>query len=191
MNIPKDLLTYSRNRVLRRVIPFAVLLIAYITAMLLWRDIFFLTDDKAVHISCSVLIIAFLFVFTGVPHKLIDRTYCGTVKKVDIVTSADNDTMPKYTREHLYLKNTVYLTVELSNGKTMYKKAYSGRVSYGQQKLQTYQVGDTVFHLYGTDAVIVLPNPNDTEVHCAVCDTSNSVEKTHCRNCNHSLVKKI
>ena len=48
-----------------------------------------------------------------------------------------------------------------------------------------------VFHLYGTNVTIGLPDSADTSVQCSVCGTSNNINDDKCRDCGHSLVKRI
>ena len=90
----------------------------------------------------------------------------------------------------LYLKNTIYLSVEQPNGKLIYKKAYSGKARL-QQNINAYNEGDLVFHLYGTNTVVVLPEANDGSVHCSVCGFSNNISNDKCRDCGYSLIKHI
>ena len=139
---------------------------------------------------CYIIVMLVPFAVTGVPHKLIDRTYYGTVRKVDIVTTTDNDSSIKPTRENMYIKNTVYLSIERTNGKLIYKKAYSGNAK-SQQNLNKYCEGDSVFHLYGTNTVVVLPDPNAETVHCVVCGASNNIADNKCRDCGYSLIKNV
>ena len=188
--LPKDLQIYCRNRILKRVIPCIILISVFATVLTLWGNVIFNTDNKAFQASCYIVVMLIPFAITGVPHKLIDSTYYGTVKKVDIVTTTDNDSSVKPTREYLYLKNTIYLSVEQPNGKLIYKKAYSGKARL-QQNINAYNEGDLVFHLYGTNNVVVLPDANDSSVNCSVCGSSNSIENDKCRNCGHSLIKHI
>ena len=190
MRLPKDLSAYCKKRILIRLISCIALLCGFSAILILWGDILINTDILEFKISCYIVIMLIPFAMTGVPSKLIDTTYYGRITKVDIVTTTDNDCSFKPTREHLYLKNTIYLHIEKNNGKIAYKKVYSGKARL-QQNLNTYQVGDTVFHLYGTKYVIVLPQATDTTVNCPVCGSSNSIEDTMCRQCNHSLIKKI
>ncbi len=190
MTLPKDLQIYCRNRILKRVIPCIILISVFATILALWGNVIFNTDNKAFQASCYIVVMLISFVITGVPHKLIDSTYYGSVKKVDIVTTTDNDSSVKPTREHLYLKNTIYLTIERPDGKLIYKKAYSGKARL-QQNINKYNEGDLVFHLYGTNAVVVLPESNDGTIHCVVCGSSNNIADDKCRDCGHSLIKHI
>ena len=190
MTLPKDLQIYCRNRILKRVIPCIILISVFATILALWGSVIFNTDNKAFQASCYVVVMFIPFVITGVPHKLIDSTYYGTVKKVDIVTTMDNDSAVKPTREHLYLKNTIYLSIEQPDGKLIYKKAYSGKARL-QQNINVYNEGDWVFHLYGSNHVVVLPDANDSSVYCSVCASSNNIENNICRDCGHTLIKHI
>lgn len=189
MILQKDLQKYCRKRILKRVIPCIILVFVLATTLILWGNVIFNTDNKAFRASCYTVVMLIPLVITGVPHKLIDSTYYGTIKKVDVITTTDNDSSVKPTREHLYLKNAIYLSIEQPDGKLIYKKAYSGKARL-QQNINTYKEGDLVFHLYGTNTVVVLPDANDSFVHCAVCGSSNNIENDQCRNCRHSLVKR-
>ena len=190
MILPKDLKTYCRKSFLKRVIPCIILASVFATVLILWGNIIFSTDNKSFQALCYILVMLVPFAVTGVPHKLIDSTYYGTVKKVDVITTEDSNSSVKPTREQMYLKNTVYLSIERPDGKLIYKKVYSGKAQL-QLHINTYNEGDLVFHLYGSDSVIILPKPNDSTVHCAVCGYSNSIENDKCRNCNHSLIKRF
>ena len=190
MTLPKDLKTYCRNRILKRVIPCIILISVFAAILILWGNVIFNTDNKVFQISCYIVFMLVPFVITGVPHKLIDSTYYGTVKKVDIVTTTDNSSSVKPTLEHLYVKNTIYLSIEKPNGKLIQKKVYSGKAGL-QQNINTYHEGDTVFHLYGTNTVVILPKATDNTVSCAVCGSSNNIGDEKCRDCNHSLIKVI
>lgn len=190
MTLPKDLQTYRRNRILKRVIPCIILISVFATVLTFGGNVIFNTDNKAFQAFCYIVVMLIPFAITGVPHKLIDSTYYGTIKKVDIVTTTDNDSSVKPTREHLYLKNTIYLSIEQPNGKLIYKKAYSGKARL-QQNINAYNEGDLVFHLYGTNTVVVLPNSNDTRVCCCVCGDDNKITDCTCRSCGHSLIKPL
>ena len=190
MNLPKDLQAYCRKRILSRVIPCILLIFVFATVLTLWGNVIFKTDNQAAQVTCYIVVMLLPFVITGVPHKLIDSTYCGTVTKVDIVTTMDSESAMKPRREQLHSRNTIYLRIEQPNGKLIYKKVYSGKAEL-QQNINTYNQGDLVFHLYKTNIVAILPNPNDDAVHCVVCGCSNRIENDHCHTCGHSLIKRI
>ncbi len=190
MILPKDLQKYCRKIILKRVIPCIVLISVFVTILALWGNNIFNIDNKYIQISCYIVVMLIPFVITGVPKKLIDSTYYGTIKKVDIVTTMDNDSSVKPTSEHIHLKDTIYLSIERPDGKLIYKKAYGCKARL-QQKLNKYCEGDSVFHLYGTNTVVVLPDSTDNTVLCAVCGSSNNIEDDKCRDCGYSLIKNF
>ena len=189
ITLPKDLKKYVIVRILNRILPCTLIFIVLGGILIEWGDVIFKTDNASFQHSCYVVVMILPFVLTGVPHKLVDRTYHGIVTKVDVVTTFDNKSSVKPTREGIYTKNIIFLTVLLDNGKTVRKKVYEGGTKTGQH-LSTYNEGDTVFHLYGTNITIVLPDNTDTNVQCAVCGASNEKNIDKCRICEHTLIKK-
>lgn len=191
MNLPKDLKAYCKKRVLRRVLPCILMFVAFGLILLEWGTVIFATQNKIYMISCYVVVMILPFVLTGIPHKLIDKTYYGTVTKVDVVTALSCNSVVKVGGDMMwYTKNTIFLTLLLENGKSMRTKVYEGKTKLGQH-LNSYNEGDKVFHLYGTNVTIVLPDSADTSVQCSVCGTSNNINDDKCRDCGHSLVKRI
>ena len=190
MTLPKDLQNYCRRRIWKRVLPCLILIYVFATILFLWGNVIFNTDNKAFQTSCYIVVMLIPFAVTGVPHKLVDSTYYGRIKKVDIVTSTDVDSSIRPIRESLYFKNNIHLVIERSDGKFIYKKAYSGKARL-RNNINTFNEGDSVFHLYGTDTVVILPEANDTIVHCAVCGSANDVKNNKCRDCGHTLIKRI
>ena len=190
MILPKDLQTYCRKRILKRVVPCIILVSLFATILIIWGDVIFNTDNKSFQNSCYIITMLLPFVITGVPYKLLDSTYYGTIRKINIVATIDNDSSVKPTREHLYWRNTVYLSVERPDGKLLYRKAHSVKAEE-MQNVNTYKEGDSVFHLYGTNIVVVLPDSNNGTIQCSVCGSSNNIENDKCRDCGHSLVKRI
>ena len=190
INIPEDVKKYQRNVILKRVIPCCVLLILLGSMIYFFEKTIHPIENHSFYVSFYIIIMLLPFAITGVPFKLFDKTYYGVIEKVDIVTAVDNSSSVKPTREHLYEKNTIYLTIITESGKRLYKKAYSGNAKF-QQYLEQYKESDTVYHLYGTNNVIVLPKSSESHIQCAVCGDSNDTNNTVCRNCGHTLIKNI
>lgn len=186
--ISTELKKHTRNTVLKRIVPCVILLIAFIVLLLLFGSTICNTDNKVFQVSFYVVVMLVPFVVTGVPFKLIDKTYEGIVESVNIKTTVDSGSSVKPSREQLYKKNTIYLTVKLPNGKVCTKKVYEGKADLNQH-LETYKKGDRVFHLYGSKYTVVLPKANDIEVQCAICGERNKIEDDICRSCNNSLYK--
>lgn len=157
-------------------------------ALYVWGDRLFHSMGSEMRISFYVLFLLLPFLISGVPFRMIDKSYRGTVVKVKVETTVDNASAAKPTREHLYPKNTVFLLIRRDDGKTILKKVYEGKAN-SQEILETYKEGDAVFHLYGTKHIGVIPKASDAQVSCAVCANTNSIENETCRTCGHSLIK--
>ncbi|MBQ5842544.1 MAG: hypothetical protein IIW63_05270 [Clostridia bacterium] len=189
---PKDIQKYCVNKVLKRIIPCVLMFAVLLVAIILWGDILIPLDSEYVGLKrfCYLVILSIPFIVTRVPIALFDRTYCGTVKKVDIETTPETYHPAEPTLETVYMKNTIYLSIETPNGKKMRKKVYTGRANDAQH-LSTFKEGDKVFHLCETKHTIILPTLSSTHCTCAVCGSVNEISNAVCYQCKHTLVKEF
>ena len=185
---PKDFKQYVRRKILFRVIPCGILLLTLWILLALFGGRLFRTDNTIFRVSCYLVTMILPFAITGVPFRLLDRTYWGTVEEVRIETTLESTSAVKPSVESLYRKNTVYLTVLLPNGKYMDRKVCEGRAEHGTN-LEAYQKGEHVFHLYGSRYTVVLPRGHNGPAPCAVCGDQNDATDRCCRSCGHTLVK--
>ncbi|MBQ8862060.1 MAG: hypothetical protein IJ021_04890 [Clostridia bacterium] len=194
MKLPKDLEKRVRKTIWQKsktcVLWFAALLILII----FFGDVVFPTKYMGMKIIGYILVLALPFIFTKFPFNLIDETYCGTIEHVEIKTSVVNEFLSTSFRggfggaKGSYKINTLYLHIVTPEGERIRRKVFSGKTDQGQF-LDTYHAGDEVFHLYGTDTVVVLPTEADEHVACAVCGSVNEKENDFCRECGCTLVK--
>lgn len=183
--LPQDLKKYTRNFILKKLLVLAALLAVFGTILFFLGGRIFNFDNSGLKILCYIVTLLIPFRISGVPAKLIDSTWRGQITDINVDLTTDSDSPSKPTRETLYTKRTVYLTVVTPEGKTVRHKVYSGPddVSGG------WHVGDSVFHLYGTDKVVVLPDGKSDTVTCPVCGSSESAHAEHCTGCGHTLIK--
>lgn len=183
--LPRDLKSYTRNFILKKLLVLAALLAVFGTILFFLGGRIFNFDNVGLKILCYIITLLIPFRISGVPAKLIDSTWRGQITDINVDLTTDSDSPSKPTRETLYTKRTVYLTVVTPEGKTVRHKVYSGPddVSGG------WHVGDSVFHLYGTDKVVVLPDGKSDTVACPVCGSSESAHAEHCTGCGHTLIK--
>lgn len=186
--LPKDLRQYSVRRALFRIIPCGILLLVFGIVLALFGERVFNTENQMFRVSCYAVTMLLPFAVTGVPFRLLDRTYWGTVDEVQVKTTAESVSSVKPSLESLYQKNTVYVTVRLPNGKRIHKKVCEGRAEH-TANFESYHKDDRVFHLYGTRYTVVLPKETDSLVQCAVCGDQNATTEECCRNCGHTLIK--
>ena len=186
---PDNFKKFIRRQVLKRVVPCAVLFCGLALILAFFGKDLFPTDSTIAHYFFYLIVLLIPFVVTGVPFKLIDRSYLGTVEKVDVETTYDNSEPLKPNIVYLYAKNTIYLSIRLKNGKMLHKKVYEGKEKY-QQHLEIYQVGDLVFHLYGSSYTVVIPANPIKQAQCPICGDWNDKTDDTCRNCGAQLLTK-
>ena len=163
----------------------AALLAVFGTILFFLGERIFNFDNVGLKILCYIITLLIPFRISGVPAKLIDSTWRGQVTDINVDLTTDSDSPSKPTRETLYTKRTVYLTVVTPEGKTVRHKVYSGPDDVSV----VWHIGDSVFHLYGTDKVVVLPDGKSDTVACPVCGSSESAHAEHCTGCGHTLIK--
>ena len=165
------------------------MLIVFAVALIFWGDVILPIQKEPVKTILYVAVMLVPFAVTGVPYKMLDRTYRGTVQKVEVTTTVDNAYHGRPTRESLYYKNTVYLHVTQEDGVVIRQKV-SEKDARAAQNLEAYKAGDKVFHLYGSTQTIVLPEEKDELVQCAICGEANYKNESHCKLCDHTLILK-
>ena len=201
--IPKDLKRFSVKCVLKRVIPCILGEIVLGIILFLWGDRIFMTDITEFKISCYIVVMCIPFVLTGVPFELFDRTFFGKVNKVKVESELTSTGVSAV--EMRGSKVTFYAILQITdeNGNIFDRKVkldnldsernkdIFGKKLSGNGVDVSFKAGDGVFHLFGTNNLVVLPEASDTTVKCAVCGRINPVENNECSKCGHTLVKEL
>ena len=187
LRLPRDLRGHVRRAVIKKVAPCVLLLIAFGGAMYFYGERIFALVPPAVRVGAYVLAMLLPFVITRVPFCLFDRTFVGKVKHVHVQN--EYVAIKGLAGSNLHISRTlatfVYLTLDLPDGKEKrIKTVQSGFI-------EEFKPGDTVFHLYGTNHTIVLPEMAGDHVECPVCGDDNRAELTACHSCGHTLIKSM
>ena len=187
LRLPRDLRGHVRRAVIKKITPCVLLLIAFGGAMSLFGERIFELVPPAVRVGAYVLAMLLPFVITRVPFCLFDRTFVGKVKHVHVQN--EYVAVKGLAGSNLHISRTlatfVYLSLDLPDGKEKrIKTVQSGFV-------EEFKPGDTVFHLYGTNHTIVLPEMAGDHVECPVCGDDNRAELTACHSCGHTLIKSM
>ena len=194
IELPEDLVDYSVNYKKRRILLLICLLVAYAVFVLLtYKSAMssrYISQYPIIGYIMYAALLILPFYFSGVPHKMFDETYFGTVMKIEIKTTMDSTIPFRPAREYRYRKNTIYLTVDVGNGETIRKAVYAGNAKLGQN-LETYNAGDRVLHLCHSKYTVKLPKPNETTVQCPVCGITNDTSADTCHTCGHALPIKL
>lgn len=187
--LPADLRGVARRAVLRRVIPCVLLEAGLVVLMLLVGDDLFgdTPMPAAVIYGLYTLLLVVPPLVTGVPLKMRDKTWCGTVKEVKTADGvAFEYAVARGGKRYDTLVTT--MTVRTPDGETLQRTVtHAGR--HAQLKSEGYRVGDRVFHLYGSPYTVVIPEKQSDICRCAVCGGTNLFEESHCHDCGHTLVR--
>ncbi len=199
--LPYSLKRKRRNLILCRIALCVVLFSVFLFVILACGDKLFSVPEKyEVTRSLIYLLVLLLpFVITGVPIKLIDRSWSGTVAAVDVKESvgAYKRSLGRY---GIYTKHDLVLRITKDDGHEIEYTALSLGVKYkpsqefsevGKIEYHTseYRVGDRVHKYYGFK-YLYISNRNDQDgKHCIVCGSNNNIEHKKCWSCNSELVK--
>ena len=188
--LPKDLQKFILTKILKRCIPCAIILFAVIAVLFLFGDTLLGEENNIFKQTCIIIAVIIPFYVCGVPFKLLDTTFCGKIVEVRQELSLDNERSFKPSREGMFTKNTVFVTLITPSGKRIRRKCFSGRLDQ-IKNTEKFKVGDEIFHLALSDRTILIPKAKDTVVECAVCSRSNQKDLNLCEECGHTLVKDL
>ena len=185
--LPQDLQKYIRSRILKRLSVLIILIAAIGTLLFFLGDRIFDFENTGLKILCYAVTLLIPFWLSGVPAKLIDSTWSGKIVDINTELTTGSESSVKPSQETLYTQRNVYLTVVTPDGRTVRRRVYSGR----DDTSSLWHIGDTVFHLYGTDQTVVIPRGAAASVSCPVCGRSCDVNDVRCTGCDHTLIKNV
>ena len=190
--LPREIRKAIRKKRAKRIFLFlsATILTAVIIAI--WGDTIFPFPEgfAALKYLCYAVLLILPFFYTKVYLIFTDFNYIGKIKKVKVVSLVDNKSAVKPTREQLYRKNEIHITVEDEKGRSFKKKVYEAPAKFSEN-LDMYKVGDKVLHLHGTATTVVLPTAADTHCCCCMCGGVNNKLNDICTHCGFPLIKSI
>jgi len=181
--VPKSVKKYVAKQVAKR---FLILAIGLAVGFLIIE--MFIDELLGTYVgnwaTFSLLILLVPFWISGVPLKLIDRSWYGTILSMDIKhEDVDNDLKNRRSLSQF----SQHVLIKDSRGKLHYEEIFDeGEIFEGRDKY--YKVGDRVVHVYGTEYIrpmhkeeLKLPKV------CVVCGHKSAHTETECQNCKRSL----
>ena len=187
-NIPRDVVEYSKQFRTKKLVLFALTEVLIISALIIFGDIIIGETIGNFSYFVALICICIPILTFDIVRLIFDKSYFGTVVKVDVESSVVSKS-PASTRSYdNYIKKSVMLYIKKDDGEIVKYAADEGKFYHIQNKSR-YEVGDRIFHLYGKKHTVILPSPSDTDVVCAVCTVTNSAESKRCRRCGHTLIK--
>ncbi len=186
--LPRDVRQYVIKKTSKIIAVCAVIELAVIIALALWGDAIMATDAVEIKIIIWMICVALPIFLTKTPRKLMDKTYLGKIIEADVstVTAHSSSGSGKYT--DMYYKNVVTATLELDDGSVITKTVQEGKAS-GRKNFDAYKEGRYILHIYGTKHAVLLPEPCDDKMQCAVCGETNTTSDQNCRSCGCTLIK--
>ena len=197
----------KRKRILNIVIRSTIcllLLVIFITVIIVWGNRLFpdTLDHRAGYTSLKIMfymiVLCVPFLITGIPFKLIDTSWSGTITAVKIRESLGTTSNPRYV--YVYPKEDLILTIRRDDGKEIKQTVLSlaekfepgqdgtpnGKVFYHTHK---YNLGDRVYKYYGFKHLYLIPTDYQNSKICICCGSQNKIEAKSCWYCNSELMK--
>ena len=187
MTVPSDIRDLVKRNYIKKIALCAFVEAVIISYLCLFGERTFSAFDSFSYVLIHVLLILAPLAYFKIQKLIFDRSWRGVVTRIWVTTSIDNEHPYKPTMEFMYAKNNVYLYVDEGNGRIVRRKAYAGKAKQARF-INTYQVGDVVTHVAGTDYVQIMPKKASDSVICVVCSATGSTDETHCKSCGHSLL---
>ena len=190
-NLPKDLKNYARAAFWRKSRAFIISFVLTVLALIFFGDVILPTKYPEAKAIMYTVILALPFIFTKFPFCAIDSTYCGIVEDIEVKMTKEARPAPySYKGHYIFDKGIVYLKIRTPDGGLIRRKVYGG-IANLQKYINKYHEYDEVFHLYGTNTVVVMCREKSTHIECPVCGELNDKENEFCEKCGHTLVRDL
>jgi hypothetical protein len=190
--LPEDIRKIVTRSVAKRVIPCIILEFILLWYVILFGEMSFKMVGIEVRILIYIALILLPFIITGVPLKLIDRSWKGEIVAINVDMGLDRSVNGRGVREVSYL----VLKIKRDDGKTVehtlsvfsHSNAMKSNRARSEFAEDDYAVGDKVYHYYGLPRLLVVHSNDSRE--CVICGANNPYENDRCFYCGHSIIKK-
>jgi hypothetical protein len=189
LRLPRDLRGHVRWAVIKKIMPFVLLMIAFGAVLYLWGERIFVILPPIARIGAYILTMLIPFAITRFPFCLFDQTFTGTVKGVHVKNEYTMEKKEQFSFSYTSrrLIQAAYLDIEEPYGNTREVKIMMNNNALAEE----FKPGDTLFHLYGAKHTVILPEAAGDHVECPVCGDDNRAELTACHSCGHTLIKSM
>lgn len=203
--LPKSLRKKRIHSILGRCIVCFLLLAIMIFVIIMWGNRLFpisLQNQKGfkgLQITFYVFLLSLPFFISGVPLKLIDKSWQGTVTAIDVREGRDSYFLGG--RLWPYTNHNLVLTIEKNDGTVFEYTAISLGVKANNcnnnyynsggkiyHQADDFSVGDRVYKYYGFKYLYVI-HPNAQVCNCIVCGAKNNNSEEKCWNCRGDIIK--
>ena len=190
--LPEDIRKIVTRAVAKRVIPCVISELIVLWYVIFFGEMSFKMVGIEVRILIYIVLILLPFIITGVPLKLIDRSWKGEIIGINVDMGLDRSVNGKGVREVSYL----VLKIKRDDGKiiehTMSVFSHSTAMKSNRARSEfaedDYAVGDKVYHYYGIKRLLIIHKDKSRE--CVICGSNNPEKNDRCFYCGHSIIKK-
>lgn len=185
MIIPSEIKQRIKKRTVIRISIFAGVLIFLVLAFLFLKPFAELErNNKALTFYVCVFLDILL---TGVPFRLIGRSWQGEVVGVKVKTSTETWNPSKPTNSSWYTANTVTLTLKTPKDNIIVENAEKTKARYSQKDIVRYEKGDYAARIHGVEYPAHY-KAGSNETRCVICGSYSSNDLHNCERCGNALV---
>ncbi len=185
MVIPSEIKRRIRNKAILRIGIFVGVLILIMAAFLSIKPLAELErNNKAL---TFYVLVFFDLLATGVPLKLIGRSWQGEVVGVQIKTSTETSNPSKPTNSSWYTANTVVLSVKTPKGAMLVENAESTKARGSIREIGQYEKGDYAARIHGAEYPAHYKAATE-ETRCVFCGSYSPNGQDECERCGNALV---
>ena len=204
--LPDSLKKRRLCKILVRVLSCAALLAFVIVSLVLWGEKIFpfpTQDVIGVRYLCYGLFFLLPFLITGVPLKLIDKSFSGTIRKVEIKDKINYGSGGSIKRTGSYIQSDLILVVERDDGKVIrYTRLSFGSSLYAYSTSQyhtgnaehhrnEFREGERIHKYYGFKYPYIAHPTLPDDKYCIVCGQKNEHKEAFCWTCGAELLSNL
>ena len=201
--IPYDITYYVRRQLIKKIVWVAVLTAALAVFFAFFGAAIFGERCPLWLVAIFSALIALLpFLLSGLPRRLLDSSFEGVIKKIEVKQVSRNShrggvRVGTAVRHSLHNPGRSATVIELHHRYTLLIACEDGKerrvtlgtsFSGGNIIASLYHVGDTVGHVAGTQGVYYIKQQNIHTRLCIICGSHGSSEDTSCHYCGMPYV---
>ena len=196
--LPLSLRQRRARSITLRITVCVLLLLLFIFVIITWGDKLFPSTLKSrvgytgLKAMFYILLLSIPFIISGVPFKLINCSWSGTVIAVTVEENlkASGAGRPRLSKSH-----NLILTIKTDKGKEIEHTILSfdsRATSYTSGKIHHHEhkiaVGDRVYKYYGFKYLYIIPQKHHEHKSCIVCGAKNKIKDKKCWSCDSELL---
>ena len=203
--LPDSLKKRRLRKILLRVLSCVFLFAFALVSVIRWGEIIFPVYTQSANSLRYLYYGLFLllpFLITGVPLKLIDKSFSGTVRKAEIKDKINYGSggTPKGSRQ--FIQHDLVLTVEKDDGEVIqytrmsfqtplyaFPPVDNPRPGNAEHHKHEFREGERIYKYYGFKYPYIAHPTLPDDKYCIVCGQKNEDKEDFCFSCGAELVK--